>query len=206
MNKKTDKTKSSLNTKNSIIEAAIEVFVEKGFLKATLEEIAAKAGVTRGAVYWHFKNKHEIFSELHEMLSQPLNASILEDMKQNQDDSLQQLKELCIKLLIDLDNDSVRKKILTIFLCKCDYSCGMEDILEQQRQKKMNNIELLSNYFDRAKKSGCLSCEDDSKILAISLTCYMCGLVSEYLRNPELFNLKQQAPLLIKQFFASFKP
>ncbi len=199
------KIKSSAATKTGILEAAIDVFVEKGFVKATLEGIAAQAGVTRGAVYWHFKNKHEIFSALHEKLNQPLNESILEDMKKNQDDSLQQLKELCIKLLIDLDNDSVRKKILTIFLCKCDYSCGMEDILEQQRQKKLNTIELFSNYFDRAKKNGFLKQEVDSRILAISLTCYMCGLVSEYLRNPQLFNLKQQAPLLIGQFFSSFK-
>jgi len=55
--KNTAKNKNPLETKNDILEAAINVFVEKGVVRSTLEQIAAKAGFTRGAVYWHFKIK-----------------------------------------------------------------------------------------------------------------------------------------------------
>lgn len=199
------KVKDSATTKNDILQAAIDVFVEKGFVKSTLEQIATKARVTRGAVYWHFKNKHDIFEALHEKLHQPLTSSIFEDMKKNCDDSLCQLEKLCVKLLIDLDNDEMRKKILMIFFCKCDYSCGMEDILEKQRKQKLKNIDLFSQYFDRAKQNKNLPADIDPKITAISLACYMSGIVIEYLRNPQLFNLQKQAPYLIKQFFSSFK-
>lgn len=47
-------------TKQTILKAAVDVFTERGVAKASLEEIARKADVTRGAVYWHFKNKMEI--------------------------------------------------------------------------------------------------------------------------------------------------
>ncbi len=47
-------------TKDSILEAATKVFMDKGFSNASLEQIAKKAGVTRGAIYWHFKNKMDI--------------------------------------------------------------------------------------------------------------------------------------------------
>lgn len=199
------KIKDPISTRNDILQAAIEVFVEHGFMRSTLEQIAAKAGVTRGAVYWHFKNKHDIFEALHETLHQPLTASILEDMKKNCDDSLCQLEKLCVKLLIDLDNDEMRKKILKIFFCKCDYSYGMEDILEKQRARKLKNIDLFSQYFERAKKNKHVPRTLDPKITAISLACYMSGIVIEYLRNPQLFNLQKQAPHLIKQFFAAFR-
>lgn len=199
------KTKDPTATKNDILQAAIEVFVEHGFVKSTLEQIAAKADVTRGAVYWHFKNKHDIFEALHEALNKPLTSSILEDMKKNCDDSLCQLEKLCVKLLVDLDNDETRKKILKIFLCKCDYSCGMEDILEKQRKRKLKNIEFFSEYFARAIKNKKVPQDLDPKITAISLVCYMSGIVTEYLRNPQLFNLKKQAPHLIKQFFSAFR-
>ena len=202
--KSSTKIKSSLSTKQDILRAAIEVFVDKGFVRSTLEQIAAEANVTRGAVYWHFKNKHDIFEALHEELCRPLTSSILEDMQKNCDDSLCQLQKLCVKLLIDLDNDPMRKKILKIFFCKCDYS-GMDDILEKQRKQKLKNIDLFSQYFERAKKNKHLAKELDPKITAISLACYMSGIVIEYLRNPQLFNLKKQAPHLIGQFFASFK-
>ncbi len=198
------KIKDSSSTKQDILQAAIEVFVDKGFVRSTLEQIAAEAKVTRGAVYWHFKNKHDIFEALHEELCRPLTSSILEDMQKNCDDSLCQLQKLCVKLLIDLDNDPVRKKILKIFLCKCDYS-GMDDILEKQRKQKLKNIDLFSQYFQRAQKNKQLCKDLDPKITAISLACYMSGIVVEYLRNPQLFNLKKQASHLIGQFFASFK-
>ncbi len=204
-NKTQKKTKDPIATRNDILQAAIEVFVENGVSKSTLEQIASKADVTRGAVYWHFKNKHDIFEALHETLHQPLTASILEDMQKNCDDSLCQLEKLCVKLLVDLDNDEMRKKILKIFLCKCDYSCGMEDILEKQRNNKLKNIERFAKYFERAKKNKHLPKTLDPQITAISLACYMSGIVTEYLRNPQLFKLKKQAPHLIQQFFSSFR-
>lgn len=51
-------------TRESIVAAAIRVFAEKGFSGASLSDIAADAGVTRGAIYWHFKNKEMLFDEL----------------------------------------------------------------------------------------------------------------------------------------------
>lgn len=44
-----------------IVAAALEVFAEKGFAAARLEEIAARAGVSKGAIYLYFATKEEIF-------------------------------------------------------------------------------------------------------------------------------------------------
>ena len=51
-------------TRENIVAAAIRVFAEKGFSGASLSDIAGEAGVTRGAIYWHFKNKEMLFEEL----------------------------------------------------------------------------------------------------------------------------------------------
>ncbi len=48
-------------TRAALIEAAATVIGEKGYDRASLEEIAARAGMTRGAVYGNFKNKEELF-------------------------------------------------------------------------------------------------------------------------------------------------
>ncbi|WP_272942305.1 TetR family transcriptional regulator [Kingella kingae] len=44
-------------TRQHLLNAALEVFWRKGVTQASLHEIAVEAGVTRGALYWHFKNK-----------------------------------------------------------------------------------------------------------------------------------------------------
>ena len=51
-------------TRMKLIDAAAAVIGEKGFDRASLEEIAARAGMTRGAVYGNFKNKDELFLAL----------------------------------------------------------------------------------------------------------------------------------------------
>jgi AcrR family transcriptional regulator len=50
--------------KQKIIDAAIEVIKEKSIEEATMREIAAKAGLTTGSIYHHYKNKDELFYDV----------------------------------------------------------------------------------------------------------------------------------------------
>ena len=59
-------------TRQRIIDAARQVFLTRGVSKSTLEHIAAQAEVTRGAVYWHFENKAEIFYAIRDQVFLPL--------------------------------------------------------------------------------------------------------------------------------------
>ncbi|RME96025.1 MAG: TetR family transcriptional regulator, partial [Alphaproteobacteria bacterium] len=47
-------------TRQHILDAAFTLFARQGFSRTTLQQIAAAAGVTRGAVYWHFKDKVDL--------------------------------------------------------------------------------------------------------------------------------------------------
>ena len=51
-------------TRSNLLNAALNVFYERGVAQASLDEIAKAAGVTRGALYWHFKNKEDLFEAL----------------------------------------------------------------------------------------------------------------------------------------------
>jgi AcrR family transcriptional regulator len=59
-------------TRGTLIEAAAAVIGEKGFDRASLEEIAARAGMTRGAVYGNFKDKDELFFAVIESFWKPI--------------------------------------------------------------------------------------------------------------------------------------
>src|SRR5204862_195051 len=59
-------------TRDAIVDAALRCFDEQGIAHATLDGIAAGAGVTKGAVYHHFKGKGEILHEIRERVSLPL--------------------------------------------------------------------------------------------------------------------------------------
>jgi AcrR family transcriptional regulator len=54
-----------------IVEAAMQVFAEKGFAAAKLDEIAARAGVSKGGLYLYFDTKEEIFRAVVEQAIAP---------------------------------------------------------------------------------------------------------------------------------------
>src|SRR6266550_6654530 len=47
-----------------LLDAALDVFFEKGFAAARLEDIAARAGVSKGTVYLYFSSKEDVFDAL----------------------------------------------------------------------------------------------------------------------------------------------
>lgn len=197
------KTKAeALATRNHILDAAIRVFTARGVAGATLEQIADAAGVTRGAIYWHFKNKHEIFQELNREVQTSFMQSVLDDLDNDHPDPLAQLRELCTELLLDLERNQRKRSILRILLLRCDYSGELERQLQQQTRDQNKNGRLFANYFQRAVEKGRLSREVDADILALSLRCYLSGLVYEYLRSPSAIDLRANAAKLIDQFFA----
>jgi TetR/AcrR family acrAB operon transcriptional repressor len=55
---------STTETRELILEAAFRVFAEKGYASTTMDAVASEANLTKGAVYWHFENKKDLFREL----------------------------------------------------------------------------------------------------------------------------------------------
>lgn len=188
-------------TKEAILEAAAKVFVDKGVAKASLEEIASEAGVTRGAVYWHFKNKCDIFAALHDQLYVTFSEMILQGLEKGCPHPLHQLKSLCVDLLLDLERNQQKKRVLTIFFLRCDYSGEMQCFLEYQQEQRKKSMELFSRFFKRAIEKGYLPKDSDPCLLTHSLVCYITGIAFEYLRYPKLIDLEKSSSVLMDQYF-----
>lgn len=60
----TSRAQTKALTRAKLLEAARDVFITTGYRGATLDSIAARAGFTKGAVYWHFPNKQALFLAL----------------------------------------------------------------------------------------------------------------------------------------------
>ncbi|MBZ9284462.1 TetR family transcriptional regulator [Escherichia coli] len=89
----------ALKTRQELIETAIAQFAQHGVSKTTLNDIADAANVTRGAIYWHFENKTQLFNEM--WLQQPSLRELIQDHLTAglEHDPFQQLRE---KLIVGL--------------------------------------------------------------------------------------------------------
>lgn len=72
-------------TRKQLLEAAVHVFSKKSYAATRLEDIADEAGVTRGAIYWHFGNKKELFIAIFKERVDPffeiINEILQEDLR-----------------------------------------------------------------------------------------------------------------------------
>ena len=188
-------------TRTDILSAAAALFVENGVSHTSLNDIAQKAKVTRGAIYWHFKNKGDIFDALHEDLYQSFVGMIEGDLEIDHSAPLEQLKERCLQMFQDLEVDVRKRQMLTLFLIRSEYAGELEVYREDHANKKADNVKLFTQYFERARTKGVILPHADSEMLAHSVCCYMKGMVVEYLSQPESEDMQKRAPALIELFF-----
>lgn len=198
------RTKEDANqTREDILNAAIHVFLQKTVARTTLDEIARAANVTRGAVYWHFKNKTEIFDALHERLYSPFFEMVMADMQKDHPNPLEQLRDLCVQLFLDLEDNEPKRQSLSLFLLKCDYSGELACCKEKHLAKKERSLELFCRYFEKAQEVGALPAHATPKLFTLSIHCYILGVLFEYLDDPEGFNIRKKAPALMDLFFVN---
>jgi AcrR family transcriptional regulator len=198
------KKEDAQKTYDNILDASAMLFAEKGLSSTSLEDIAKAANVTRGAIYWHFKNKGEIFNSLHQRLYQPLSDVILQDLCTDDNNPLQQLSDLCIKLLLELSRDPIRQQTMMLFMLRCNYTGAFAEYKDVHSVKKEESLRLFSRYFEKAKEEGNLPESADPALLTIAVRCYMKGIITEYLQEPQTINLEESAEKLIIQFFKQF--
>jgi AcrR family transcriptional regulator len=72
-------------TRAALIQAALELFTERGYTEVGTEEIVARAELTRGALYHHFKDKRDLFRAVHERVEGELVERVAAQMESTED-------------------------------------------------------------------------------------------------------------------------
>lgn len=189
-------------TRQSILSAAENVFFERGVAHTTLDMIAREAGVTRGAIYWHFKNKLHLFSEMHERVNLPMREMFFRVIQEgNREDSLYELENFCVECLTRVHEDERLRKVYTVILLKCETSNSMEALSERNLQTRKELTTALATYFSQLKERGQIHSAVSGEALALALHSYMIGIFMDYLSAPESYNMPEDARTLMRVFF-----
>jgi AcrR family transcriptional regulator len=192
----------ALETKQAIIDAAQHVFFERGASRTTLEDVARAAGVTRGAVYWHFRDKSDLFNAVLQQARMPMEDVFYRIVDADSAGGLGDLEKFCAASFLRLHEDERRRRVYTILLLKCEYSPEMAGLVERERAAKDRATQSLTRFFSRLQKAGRIAANGEPRVLALALYAYMVGLYADYLRAPELYRMPRDAEKLARHFFA----
>lgn len=191
------KTKEeALRTRQLLLDSAIQQFAQRGVSNTTLTDIADAAGVTRGAVYWHFASKSELFNA---MWQEQLPLRELIHHKLQQIESGNPLLDLRNKFVLGLQyiaENPRQRALMQILYHKCEFSSDM--MSEYDIRTRIGfNYDAIRDIFRMCERNGILPPDTNIEIILIVLHSAFSGVIKNWLMDPHQFDLYQQAPLLV---------
>ena len=180
-------------TRESLLRAALEVFDRRGVARASLSEIAAEAGVTRGALYWHFKSREELFDALFQRLFSEYGLRLASDIRSGAPDMLGTLRRAMLCNFERLERDETIRKFLRIVHLKCEHTDDNAAIAAlMQRYKRMWD-ELMHPALTLCVRQGALPATLDVQAASLHLHALLLGLTHLWLLQPGHIALQQHA-------------
>ena len=197
------------NTKQEILEAALELFSVQGFEATSISQIASAVGIRKASLYSHFENKQAILDELvKEVLERYAAHSVFaktdwgkesDNLPFTPDDSVQMIKEQ-IRYILHAPHISKARKMLVI-----EQFQNSELAKLQTKQNYSDVLEYFTGYIGQLIRQGVLA-EDDPEIMAaqlclpISVWINLCDREPD--REPEVMELVERH---IRQFFRLYQ-
>ncbi|CAE6896036.1 MULTISPECIES: TetR family transcriptional regulator [Pseudomonas] len=188
-------------TRHTILAAAEHLFLERGVAHTSLEQVARHAGVTRGAVYWHFQNKAHLFHEMLNQVRLPLEPLAQQLAEVDGLVSLQLLRDLCIEAMANLVLDDQRRRILTVLLRRCEFTEELREAEERHEAFVNQFIALCEQQFALPSVQPLLQPGITSRLASRALHAMLVGLFSDWLRDPNLFDAQTDTPAMIDSCF-----
>ena len=197
------KTKAATNeTRQAIIAAALHVFSQRGYAATRLDDIGQEAGVTRGAVYWHFKTKAELYTVILSEAYAQLDA-ILTTAWQNAPTFTEGVRRVILSYFQHAQENSTFRAALEMSLFKTELT---EELVEGLHQKQMGireSIAGLRQLIISGQEAGEFRRTFNPEWVALSCLSLLHGTVELWLVDTSAFSLSDAAPDLAALFLQS---
>ena len=174
-------------TRTKLLDAAEEVFFEKGVSRTSLGDIALRAGATRGAVYWHFKDKVDVFSSMLARICMPFDEIC--DDKYDELPPLERIRRSMLTVFESMDGDDRRRKIFETALFKMEYVGELEDVREGHVESARLSQEKFARDLVLAAQEQSLQLAVSPQQAALGLHSLFVGLIHGWVLNEGSFPL-----------------
>ena len=193
------KTKTeALKTKEHLMLAALETFHQKGIARTSLNEIAQAAGVTRGALYWHFKNKEDLFDALFQRICDDIENCMHQDAADSNEQEWPLFRRTLMHFFTRLQTNDIHYKFHSILFLKCEHTEQNAAVIAIARKHQAIWREKITAFLTEAVENQDLSGDLDKEMAVIFIKSMLDGLIWRWLSSGENFDLGKTAPRIIE--------
>lgn len=186
-------------TREKILATAVQVFNEKGFTATRLEDIARAAGVTRGAIYWHFENKEDIIMAIcRNNKSQTMN--LINKMLEEEKNPLVALKKGLSEYFKRIYSDNDFRQIEEIIF-KSQMKGELDFIKQVKMQEDRQDMDMLQDILKKSQQLGYISQEINIELATKSIACSFFGALAATLTHPHMLDFNGMENEFIELLF-----
>ena len=179
----------ALATRHRLLDAAELLFQAQGVSQTSLQQIAQQAGATRGAHYWHFKDKAHHFNPMMEPVNHPREAGPRAAAAASNNDPLAEIEEGMVHALTLMATDPQVRRVFDVATHKVEYTHDMASV--QQRHLDARNACVVD--FEKALRLAArrdrIKLPVPGHAAAQGLHALISGLIQNWLLDPAAFDL-----------------
>ena len=188
-------------TRARILDAAERVFYDKGVSGASLEDIAAAAEVTRGAIYWHFKDKAEVFDAMMQRVVLPVEEMLERAECGAQANPLELLRRATVDVLMRTAKDPRMQRVFEIAYHRCEYVGDASGVRDRHVASQQDCLKTIEAGFKACVASGQLPGSVNPRIAAVGALSLVSGLIANWVLDPKSFSMERHAETLVDTYF-----
>lgn len=188
----------ALATRTALLDAAEHVFLQRGVSRTSLADIAQAAGVTRGALYWHFKDKAALFNAMLDRVALPLSAE-LEALLAREGDVLAPWCAQMGHALHQIVNDAQTRRVLQIAMQKAEHAQDLAPVLERHVAMLRMSADCARQLLERAADARGIRLPAPALQLAHGLDSMVHSLIYSWLLDRS-FDLESTAQAAIDAY------
>lgn len=191
-------------TRSAIMDAALTCFERHGIASSTLDQIAAEAGVSKGAIYWHFKGKLEIFRAIREEVTLPmLDRADMSLLHGGERPPLERIEAYLLDMIESLRTDKHKRRTLAVMHFRCEYVGAMAAELAALRKNTQRLARAFEAAYREARDKRQLDPGVVPKVAAGETLMVLNGLVRLGLLDPGARGVAHDARGIIRAHIAS---
>jgi TetR/AcrR family transcriptional regulator, acrAB operon repressor len=194
----------SERTRQQILEAARREFAAHGVTRTSLQDIASAAGVTRGAVYWHFTSKRDLFRAMREQVSLPL-FDHAELPGADDADPLLAIEHFLHGVVERMGSDRQTRQTFDILSLKCEYVGELRSELSRHLRRCQELRSTLASVYRNAQRLGVMRNDITADDAALGTCVFVTGLVRLWVMDRSARVLRPQAGGLVAAHVAALR-
>lgn len=170
-------------TRQQILDAALDVFYDQGFSGSTLVDIAQQIGLTKGAIYWHFKSKVTLFLGLGVEMEEKMNTEIGDAFQEPS--GLDEVIKSSVKVMSLIAKDRQFNKYYGLVYYRIEWQEELLPVMEFFMRQDAAFKEYLVRSMQKSQESGEISADIDAHSLAVNWIALFDGFLSRILMQKE---------------------